>query len=161
MFCKKFYILTSSRVLIINMTIVFFKFQSDNTQIKHFCFLIEGFLFLQEFFKFDEFESVDIKYDNSFSKLHFKNTKFPNLKCFVLHETLSFDKFEGADFKYGNIFSKLLSNNTQIKHLWSKLYLFFFYKTLHFYKFKSFDFKYDNIFFKMASQKSQIRLFWL
>ena len=56
-------------VLISNMAIVFFKFQSKNAQKRHFWSQIQEFLFLQETLRFHKFQDGDLKYDNSFSFL--------------------------------------------------------------------------------------------
>ena len=50
-------------------------------------------------FAFDKFESVDLKYDKSYSKLQPKNTHvrhfWSQIQDFLfLHETLHFNKFE-------------------------------------------------------------------
>ena len=43
-----------------------FKFQSQNTQIKHFWSQIQRFLFFDEILQLDKFEGADFKYDNGF-----------------------------------------------------------------------------------------------
>ena len=61
--------LTNSRVLISNMTIVFFKILPKNTKMMFFWSQISSFLVLHETLHFDKHMSADIKYNNSFLKL--------------------------------------------------------------------------------------------
>ena len=49
------------------MTFVF-KIATQNTQIRHFWFQLEDFLFLQECLQVDQLEGADFKYNNNFSK---------------------------------------------------------------------------------------------
>ena len=83
------------------------------------------FLFLHETFHSEKFESVDFKYDNSFSKVHPKIPKSDNfdrkVEFFCFPQILHVDKFEGAGFKYDNSFFKFQSKNTYIRHFWSQI----------------------------------------
>ena len=65
---------------------IVFKFQPQNTQIRHFWSKIYGFLFFREILQIDKFEGADLKYDKTFSK----NLAFfvPNLDIFVSSKIL-------------------------------------------------------------------------
>lgn len=77
---------------------------------------MQGFLFLHKFFHFDKFENVDLKYGNSFSKFHLKNTQLRYFRSqiptfFVSQETLHLGKFDAIDFTYDNSFFKVQFKN--------------------------------------------------
>ena len=50
----------------------FFKFQSSNTQIKHFWSQIKVSLFFHKILHLDKSEDFDFKYDNNISKIRLK-----------------------------------------------------------------------------------------
>ena len=103
---------------------IVFKFQPENTQIRHFWLQIYAFLFFREVLQLDKVEVADFKYDNSIFKIlaqKYPNEAFliPNLGSF--REVLQLGKFECADFQYDNIVFKFQSQNTQTRHFWSRI----------------------------------------
>ena len=64
--CKKIHISENSIELISHIAIVFFKTLAKAHQYKAFLVLNLIFLFLDENLRFDWYEGVDFKYDNSF-----------------------------------------------------------------------------------------------
>ena len=110
-FNMKLCILGNSKVLILNMAIVFF--------IKFWRFWSETqfFLFLHETLQFDEFGDADFKYDNSYLKLLPKNTqichfslKYNKNFCFC-PKICIFKTFKSVDFKYDHRIFKFLPKN--------------------------------------------------
>ena len=74
-FHKTILIWTNSRAFISDLTMVFFKDLSKNTQVKYFRSQISNFLVLREALRFDKFEGTDFKHDNSFLKIAVQNTQ--------------------------------------------------------------------------------------
>ena len=151
-FLAKFCSQKNSRVLISNMTIVFFKFQLKNTQIRHFCPQIQTFLFFCEILKLAKLEGADFKCDNSFLKFQLKNTQIKYIWSQIwtflfFRKLLQSDKFEGADFKYSNSYffqvlaQKYLNNVFLIPNLGISI----FHKLLQLDKFEGTDFKYVQV----------------
>ena len=127
---------TNSRLLISNLTIVFWKFLPwkypikaflvKNTQIKYFWCQISAFLFLHQILQLDKFKGADFKYDKNFFKSLAKI--YPN-KAFLV-------------------------KNVQIRHFWSQILTFLFlHKILQLDKLKGADLKYDKSFFLNSSPK--------
>ena len=124
------------------MAIVFLKFLpkntqtkffwSKNTQIRHFQFQIQAFLFFYKSLQIDKYEGADFKYDNSFITVLAKNqsnkgflVKNTQIQAFFIHKTLQLDKVESIDFKYDNSFLIFQPKNTQTRHFWSQNQAFF------------------------------------
>ena len=74
-FHKTILIWTNSSAFISDLTMVFFKDLSKNTQVKYFRSQISNFLVLREALHFDKFEGTDFKHDNSFLKIAVQNTQ--------------------------------------------------------------------------------------
>ena len=140
-FFAKFFNLTNSKLLISNMTKVFFKilvqkyqnrvFLFKNTQIRPFWFQFQTFSLFHDILQLDKFEGADFKYGNIAFKFQPKNTQirhfWSRIQAFLFfREILQIDKFEGADIKYDYSFFKFQPKNTQIRHFWSQILLFCF-----------------------------------
>ena len=54
---------------------IIFKFQSKNTQIRHFWSQIQGFLFLHRTLQEYKFKDADVKYDNNIFKFQPQDTE--------------------------------------------------------------------------------------
>ena len=74
-FFTKFCNRTNSKVLISNMTKVFFKFQPKNTLIRHFWSQIQAFSLFHEILQLDKFKGADFKYGNIIFKFQSQNTE--------------------------------------------------------------------------------------
>ena len=167
-FFRNFSSQTNSRVLISNTEIVFFRFQTSKSQIRHFWSQIQTYFVFCKTWQIDRFEAVDFKYDNSFLKI--LPPKYPN-KGFLVPYLDIFVLFK--KFCHQTILSLLISSRaivilnfqrktTQVKQFWLQIYtfLFFFYKILLLGEFEGVDLKQENSFFKFYPRISQIRLFW-
>ena len=112
-----------------------FKTESQKCPNKEFFLPNLKFLLLHKILHLDIFERVHVKYDNSFSKLHLKDTQLRYfysqvLMFFVLYKTLHIDKLEDADFKHDNNFFKLqLKKGPNMTLSMSNLQFFVFQET--------------------------------
>ena len=112
-----------------------FKTESQKYPNKEFFLPNLKFLLLHKILHLDIFERVHVKYDNSFSKLHLKDTQLRYfysqvLRFFVLYKTLHIDKLEDADFKHDNNFFKLqLKKGPNMTLSMSNLQFFVFQET--------------------------------
>ena len=112
-----------------------FKTESQKYPNKEFFLPNLKFLLLHKILHLDISERVHVKYDNSFSKLHLKDTQLRYfysqvLMFFVLYKTLHIDKLEDADFKHDNNFFKLqLKKGPNMTLSMSNLQFFVFQET--------------------------------
>lgn len=112
-----------------------FKTESQKYPNKEFFLPNLKFLLLHKILHLDIFERVHVKYDNSFSKLHLKDTQLRYfysqvLRFFVLYKTLHIDKLEDADFKHdNNLFKLQLKKGPNMTLSMSNLQFFVFQET--------------------------------
>ena len=128
-FFAKFCYQKNSRLLIPNMTIVFLKFLSKSTQVKHFWSQVQAFSLFHEILQLDKCEGADFKDGNSFIKFLSKNTQVRYFWCQIqpfsfFHEILRLGRLEGVDLKYDNIVFKFQPKNTHHSHFWSQIQTF-------------------------------------
>ena len=109
------------------MTLVFLKFQTKNTQIRHRQSKIQAFSIFRETLQFDKFEDDDFKYDHIVFKFHSRNIQikhFWSLLQAFLFFSAKFCKQTNLRVLFSNmniVFEKLFPKNTKIRHFRLKI----------------------------------------
>ena len=112
-----------------------FKTESQKYPNKEFFLPNLKFLLLHKILHLDIFERVHVKYDNSFSKLHLKDTQLRYfysqvLRFFVLYKTLHIENLRMLISNMTIIFSSYSLKKDQIWHYQCQICSFLFFKKL-------------------------------
>ena len=141
-----------------------FKTESQKYPNKEFFLPNLKFLLLHKILHLDIFERVHVKYDNSFSKLHLKDTQLRYfysqvLRFFVLYKTLHIENLRMLISNMTIIFSSYSLKKDQIWHYQCQICSFLFFKKLSILKILTLvDFKHDS-FSKFLPKNTETRLF--